>query len=128
FKDFDLLDSLTSVYNIKEIKGTFKILGKMLPFMDEMDSLLLTFNPKNRIDILANVIISSLTSGNPVRALKDHINFYRIIIGIEKASTIVATSQGIPKDAPKIFLKSCINTSEYSKTNFNNSNNKKNEK
>ena len=54
-KDFDLLDSLTSVYNIKEIKGTFKILGKMLPFMDEMDSLLLTFNPKNRIDILSKV-------------------------------------------------------------------------
>ena len=127
-KDFDLLDSLTSVYNIKEIKGTFKILSKMLPFMDEMDSLLLTFNPKNRINILSNIIITSLTSPNPVRALKDYINFYRIIIGIEKASTIVSASQGIPKDAAKIFLKSCINTSEYSKTNFNNSNNKKNEK
>jgi len=127
-KDFDLLDSLTSVYNIKEIKGTFKILSKMLPFMDEMDSLLLTFNPKNRINILSNIIITSLTSPNPVRALKDYINFYRIIIGIEKASTIVSASQGIPKDAAKIFLKSCINTSEYSKINFNNSNNKKNEK
>ena len=67
FKDFDLLDSLTSVYNIKEIKGTFKILGKMLPFMDEMDYLLSTFDPKNRINILSNTIITSLTSPNPVR-------------------------------------------------------------
>ena len=47
FKDFDPLDFLTSIYNIKEIKGTFKILGKMLPFMNELDSLLLTYNPKN---------------------------------------------------------------------------------
>src|SRR6476619_2301445 len=92
FKDFDPLDFLTSIYNIKEIKGTFKILGKMLPFMNELDSLLLTYNPKNRIDILSNVIINSLTSQNPVTALKDHINFFRIIIGIEKASTIIATS------------------------------------
>ena len=118
FKDFDILDSLTSIYNKNKVEGTFKILGKMLPLMDEMDSLLLTFNPKNRINILANVIISSLTSPNPVKALKDHINFFRIIIGIEKASTIVATSQGIPKDAAKMILKSCINTSEYSKNKF----------
>src|SRR6478735_2618942 len=58
-KDFDLLDSLTSVYNIKEIKGTFKILDKMLPFMDEMNSLLSTFDPKNRINILSNIIFNS---------------------------------------------------------------------
>jgi hypothetical protein len=30
-KDFDPLDSLTSIYNKNEIEGTFKILGKMLP-------------------------------------------------------------------------------------------------
>jgi hypothetical protein len=59
--------------------------------MDEMDSLSLTFNPANRINILSNIIITSLTSPNPVSSLKDYINFFKIVIGIEKASTIVAT-------------------------------------
>ena len=86
--------------------------------MDEMDSLLLTFNPANRINILSNIIITSLTSPNPVTALKDYINFYRIVIGIEKASIIVAASQGISKDAAKIILKSFINNSQYSKNKF----------
>jgi hypothetical protein len=30
-EDFNILDSLTSIYNKKEIEETFKILGKMLP-------------------------------------------------------------------------------------------------
>jgi len=117
-EDFDILDSLTSIYNKNEIKGTFKILGKMLPLIDELDSLLSTFNSKNRIDILSNVIMSSLTSPNPVSALKDYINFFCIVIGIEKASIFVSQSQNISKDAAKILLKTCIDTSEYSKNKF----------
>ena len=59
-----------------------------------------------------------MTSPNPVSALKDYINFFQIVIGIEKASTIVAKSQNISKDEAKVFLKSCITTSEYSKNKF----------
>jgi hypothetical protein len=117
-KDFDLLDSLASIYNKKEIEETFKILGKMLPFMDEMDSLLLTFNPKNRINILSQVIISSLTSPNPVTALKDYINFFRIVIGVEKASTIISQSQRISKEQAKIVVKSFISSVPFSKNKF----------
>jgi hypothetical protein len=90
----------------------------MLPFIDELNSLLLTFNPKNRIDILLNVIVSSLTSPNPVSALKDYIIFFRTLIGIEKASTIVAKSQNISKDAAKVILKSCISSAPYYKNKF----------
>ena len=103
-EDFDILDSLTSIYNKNEIKGTFKILGKMLPLIDELDSLLSTFNSKNRIDILSNVIVSFLTLfPNPVSALKDYINFFCIVIGIEKASIFVSQSQNISKDALKYY-------------------------
>jgi hypothetical protein len=77
----------------------------MLPFMDEMDSLLSTFNPKNRIDILSQVIVSSLTSLNPKSALKDYINFFRTVIAIEKASTIKSQSQRISKDEVKNNIK-----------------------
>jgi hypothetical protein len=77
----------------------------MLPFMDEMDSLLSTFNPKNRIDILSQVIVPSLTSLNPISALKDYINFFRTVIAIEKASTIKSQSQRISKDEVKNNIK-----------------------
>ena len=83
-----------------------------------MDSLLLAFNPKNRKDILSNVIVSSLTSLNPVSALKDHINFFRTLIGIEKTSTIIANSQNISKDEYKITLKACISSVPYYKNKF----------
>jgi len=77
----------------------------MLPFMDEVDSLLSAFNPKNRIDILSQVIVSSLTSLNPKSALKDYINFFRTVIAIEKSSTIIFQSQRISKDEVKNNIK-----------------------
>jgi hypothetical protein len=117
-KDFDPLNSSTSIYNKNEIEGPFKILGKMLPFMDELDSLLLKFNPANRIDVLSKVIISSLTSPNPVSVLKEYINFFKIVIGVEKASTIISQSQKISKDAAKLVLRSFISPASHSKNKF----------
>ena len=87
-----------------------------------MDSLLLAFNPKNRKDILSNVIVSSLTSLNPVSALKDHINFFRTLIGIEKTSTIIANSQNISKVEAKEVLRSFISSAPYSKNKFKQNN------
>jgi hypothetical protein len=90
----------------------------MLPFIEELDSLLLNYNPANRIDILSNVILSSLTSSNPISSLKDYINFFKIVIGIEKASTIISQSQKISKEQAKIALRSFISSAPYSKNKF----------
>jgi hypothetical protein len=94
---------------------------KISPLIDELDTLLIStyIQNINRTQILASVIISSLTSQNPVKFIKDQINFYRSFIGIKKASGFVALTQNIPLEQAQLLLKSIILAAPYSKNKFN---------
>lgn len=96
----------------------FKIFEKISPFIDEMDVLLSTFDPANRIKILSDVITSSLISLNPVHSIKEYLNYYHSLIGINKASAFVAASKNIPLNESKEMLKTLILTAPYFKNKF----------
>jgi uncharacterized membrane protein len=93
---------------------------KISPLIDELDTLLIStyIQNINRTQILASVIISSLTSQNPVKFIKNQINFYRSFIGIKKASGFVALTQNIPLEQAQLLLKSIILAAPYSKNKF----------
>jgi hypothetical protein len=115
-KDFEYKDPYSKIAKTDEEK-VFKIFEKISPLIDELDTLSKStyIQNVNRTQILASVIISSLTSQNPVKFIKDQINFYRAFIGIKKASGFVALSHNIPLDQAHLMLKSIILTAPYSK-------------
>jgi hypothetical protein len=118
-KDFEYRDPYSKIAKTDEEK-VFKIFEKISPLIDELDTLLIStyIQNINRTQILASVIISSLTSQNPVKSIKNHINFYRSFIGIKKASGFVALSQNIPPDKAQSMLATIILTAPYSKNKF----------
>jgi hypothetical protein len=119
-KDFEYKDPYSKIAKTDEEK-VFKIFEKISPLIDELDTLSKStyIQNVNRTQILASVIISSLTSQNPVKFIKDQINFYRAFIGIKKASGFVALSQNIPPEQTELLLKSIILAAPYSKNKFN---------
>ena len=81
--------TLTTDTNSKtDEEKIFKIFEKISPFIDELDVLLSTFDPANRIKILSDVITSSLISLNPVHSIKGYLNYYHSLIGINKSVRI----------------------------------------
>jgi hypothetical protein len=119
-KDFEYRDPYSKIAKTDEEK-VFKIFEKISsPLIDELDTLLITtyIQNLNKTQILVSVIISSLTSQNPVKFIKDQINFYRTFIGIKKASGFVALSHNIPLDQAQLLLKSIILAAPYSKNKF----------
>ncbi len=88
------LDSSTDKDNADEEK-ILRIFGKMLPLIEELDNLLLDVPHAERIDAVAQIIISSLMSSNPFKLMENAINFQKSIAGIKKASYFVAASKRI---------------------------------
>jgi hypothetical protein len=68
------LESSTDKDNADEEK-ILRIFGKMLPLIEEFDNLLLDIPHDERIDAVAQIIISSLMSSNPFKAMENAINF-----------------------------------------------------
>jgi hypothetical protein len=118
--DFEYRDPYSKIAKTDEEK-VYKIFEKISPLIDELDTLLIStyIQNINRTQILASVIISSLTSQNPVKFIKNQINFYRSFIGIKKASGFVALTQNIPLEQAQLMLKSIILAAPYSKNKFN---------
>jgi hypothetical protein len=109
----------TNTNNKTDEEKIFKIFEKISPLIDELDVLLSTFDPANRIKMLSDVIISSLISLNPVHSIKGYLSYYRSLIGINKASAFVAASENIPLNQAKEKLKTIILVAPYSKDKYN---------
>jgi hypothetical protein len=111
--DFEYRDPYSKIAKTDEEK-VYKIFEKISPLIDELDTLLIStyIQNINRTQILASVIISSLTSQNPVKFIKKHINFYRSFIRIKKASGFVALTQNIPLEQGQLLdlLPNCLQT------------------
>lgn len=73
----------------------------MLPLIEEIDKLLSYTPPAERIDTVAKMIMTSLMSSNPFKAMKDAIKFQKSIKGIKKASYFVAASKKISPYRPR---------------------------
>jgi hypothetical protein len=88
--------------------------------IDKLDISLSKYRPNpERIKILLDIIIFSLMSLNPVHSLKDIIKFYRLIIGIKKASSFITASKKITPEQANEMLKTIILSTPYSKNKFN---------
>jgi hypothetical protein len=107
--------------NTVDKEKIFRIFEKISPLIDELDLLLIKYKPDpERKQILSNVIGLSLATPNPVRSLKDTINFYRVTKIMEKATSYVAESQNTTPNQAKEMLKSIILAAPYSRDKFNN--------
>jgi hypothetical protein len=99
----------------------FRIFEKISPLIDELDLLLIKYKPDpERKKIISNVIGLSLATSNPVRSLKDTINYYRVTKVMEITTSYVAESQNITPNQAKEMLKSIILAATYSRDKFNN--------
>lgn len=92
-----------------------KIFGKMLPLIEELDKLLLDAPPAKRIDTVAGIIMSSLMSSNPFKAMRGAIDFQNSIKGMKNASYFVAASNKIPTAQAQELLRSSILSAPYFK-------------
>jgi hypothetical protein len=105
--------------NTADKEKIFRIFEKISPLIDELDLLLIKYKPDpERKQILSNVIGLSLATSNPVRSLKDTINYYRVTKIMEKATSYVAESQNITPNQAKEMLKSIILAAPYSRDKF----------
>ena len=103
-----------------------KVFGKMLPLIEEMDKALSDIPPEKRIDTVGQIIMSSLNTSNPFKAMRDAINFHNSIKGMKKASYFVAASRKIsPGQAHELLRLTILNSPyfvnklDYSKSNSN---------
>ena len=100
----------------------FKIIGKIFPLIESLDSLLLSrhLDNKDRTGILSFVLITSLSSSNPVAFIKDKINYYRSIIAMERAIALTAYYFNIEPKNAREKLKGLVITAPYFKNKFTN--------
>ena len=67
----------------------FKVFGKMLPLIEELESRLSDTPTAERTGIVGQIIMTSLMTSNPIKAMRDAINFHNSIKGTKKASYLV---------------------------------------
>jgi hypothetical protein len=106
-------------------KKISKVFGKMLPLIEELESLLSNVSAEKRIDTVGQLIMSSLMTSNPFKAMRDAINFHNSIKGMKKASYFVAASRKITSVQAQEVLRSTILNAPYfkNKLDYNISNN-----
>jgi len=107
-------------------KKISKVFEKMLPLIEELDNLLSDVQVEKRIDTVGQIIMSSLNTSNPFKAMRDAINFHNSIKGMKKASYFVAASRKIsPGQAHELLRLTILNSPyfvnklDYSKSNSN---------
>jgi hypothetical protein len=92
-----------------------KVFGKMLPLIEELESLLSDTPTAERTGIVGQIIMTSLMTSNPVKAMRDAINFHNSIKGTKKASHLVAAWKNIPPVQAQELLRSTIMNAPYFK-------------
>jgi hypothetical protein len=115
-------ESSTDKDNDEEEK-ILKVLGKMLPLIGELDSLLADVPAEKRIDTVGQIIMSSLMSSNPFKAMRDAINLHNSIKGMKKASYFVAESRKITPGQAQELLRLTILNAPYFKNKLDYSSN-----
>jgi hypothetical protein len=91
------------------------VFGKMLPLLEEIESLLSDTPPAERKDTVGQIIMTSLMTSNPFKAMRDAINFHNSIKGTKKASYLVAAWKNISPVQAQELLRSTIMNAPYFK-------------
>src|SRR3954470_12801725 len=104
----------------KDDQLVFKIIGKISPYIDTLDSLLLSRYSDNddRIKILSFILISSLTTSNPIDFIKEQISFFRSMIAMKKSISLITYYYNIEPKQARETLKGLVLSAPYSKNKF----------
>src|SRR6476646_10737976 len=116
YKDDQYLDNSES----KDDQYVFNSIGKMSPYIDTLDSLLLSRYSDNndRIKILSSILTTSLTTSNPVKFIKEQINFFRSLIAMKKSISLISYYYNIEPKQARETLKGLVLSAPYSKNKF----------
>ena len=124
-KDIDnLIPKQTYNNNLKDLykddQLVFKIIGKMAPYIDTLDSLLLSRYSDNndRIKILSSILTTSLTTSNPIKFIKEQINFLQSLIAMKKSISLISHYYNIEPKQARETLKGLVLSAPYSKNKF----------
>ena len=115
-KDDQYVDNSES----KDDQLVFKIIGKMAPYIDTLDSLLLSRYSDNndRIKILSSILTTSLTTSNPIKFIKEQINFLHSLIAMKKSISLISHYYNIEPKQARETLKGLVLSAPYSKNKF----------
>src|SRR3954447_18498605 len=104
----------------KDDQLVFKIIGKISPYLDTLDSLLLSRYPDNndRIKILSSLLITSLTTSNPIKFIKEQINFFRSLIAMKKSISLISHYYNIEPKQARETLKGLVLSAPYFKNKY----------
>ena len=116
YKDDQYLDNSEN----KDDELVFKIIGKMAPYIDTLDSLLLSRYSDNndRIKILSSILTTSLTTSNPIKFIKEQINFLHSLIAMKKSISLISHYYNIEPKQARETLKGLVLSAPYSKNKF----------
>ena len=115
YKDDQYLDNSES----KDDQLVFKIIGKMAPYIDTLDSLLSRYSDNNdRIKILSSILTTSLTTSNPIKFIKEQINFLHSLIAMKKSISLISHYYNIEPKQARETLKGLVLSAPYSKNKF----------
>ena len=116
YKDDQYLDNSEN----KDDQLVFKIIGKMAPYIDTLDSLLLSRYSDNndRIKILSSILTTSLTTSNPIKFIKEQINFLHSLIAMKKSISLISHYYNIEPKQARETLKGLVLSAPYSKNKF----------
>ena len=104
----------------KDDQLVFKIIGKISPYIDTLDSLLLSRYPDNndRIKILSSILTTSLTTSNPIKFIKEQINFLHSLIAMKKSISLISYYYNIEPTQARETIKGLVLSAPYSKNKF----------
>ena len=86
----------------------------MLPLIEEMDNALSDIPPEKRIGTVGQIIMSSLMTSKPFKAVRDAIFFHNSIKGMKKASHFVAAPRKtLPGHAQELLSITILNSSYF---------------
>ena len=120
----NLIPKQTYNNNLKDLykddQLVFKIIGKMAPYIDTLDSLLLSRYSDNndRIKILSSILTTSLTTSNPIKFIKEQINFLHSLIAMKKSISLISHYYNIEPKQARETLKGLVLSAPYSKNKF----------
>jgi hypothetical protein len=96
-----------------------KIFGQLIQPFEELEMLLDHHDERSKAKILSQIFTSCLESYRPVRSMKDTVEIYRSIKGIDKISYYYSKSEGVTPDEAKNLVKALVQKSDYIKNNIN---------
>jgi hypothetical protein len=104
--------------NNKIVEKFLKFFEKLMPLVNELDTLLKSYKKQDEISkIISHTITQSMMSQDPFKFIKDTIIVHKAEIGFIKASGYIALSDNISQHQANIKLKALAWNSPYFKRN-----------